>query len=82
MGDAQPNPNSGNAQIPYYIPENTSGAKIIFTDLLGRVMKEETLKTGYGLMNVDTRDLPGGIYSYSLVADEKVIDSKKMIRNK
>ena len=82
LGDAQPNPNSGSTQIPYYIPENTNGAKIIFTDLLGRVMKEEILKAGYGLLNIDTQDLPGGIYNYSLIVEGKVIDNKKMMRNK
>ena len=82
LGDAQPNPNSGSTQIPYYLPQNTTGAKIIFTDLLGKVMKEQALQAGYGLMNVDTQDLPGGIYNYSLIVDGKLIDNKKMIRSK
>ncbi|MBI4930297.1 MAG: tail fiber domain-containing protein [Bacteroidetes bacterium] len=82
LGDAQPNPNSGSTQIPYYLPDNTNGAKIIFTDMLGKVMKEEVLKAGYGLLNIDTQDLPTGIYNYSLVVDGKVIDNKKMMRNK
>lgn len=81
LGDAQPNPNNGSTQIPYFAPENTN-AKVIFTDMLGKIMKEEILKSGYGIMNVDTQELPSGIYNYSLVVDEKVIDTKKMIRNK
>lgn len=82
LGNAQPNPNNGSTQIPYYLPQNTTGAKIIFTDMLGKVMEEKTLQAGYGLLNIDTQDLPGGIYSYSLVVGDKVIDNKKMIRNK
>ena len=62
--------------------ENTAGEKIIFTDLLGRVMKEEILKASYGLLNIDTPDLTSGIYNYSLIVDDKLIDTKKMIRNK
>lgn len=82
LGEPQPNPNTGNTQIPYYLPQNTIGAKIIFTDMLGKVMYEKVLQCGYGLMNVDTQDLPAGIYSYSLIVEGKVMDTKKMIRNK
>lgn len=82
LGDAQPNPNSGSTQIPYYIPENTNGAKIIFTDLLGRIMEEKQLQAGYGLMKIDTRDLPSGVYSYSIVINDRVVDTKKMMKSK
>jgi trimeric autotransporter adhesin len=82
LGDAQPNPNDGNTQIPYYVPENINDAKIIFTDLLGKVMQEKPLQVGYGVLDIDTHDLPAGIYSYSIVIDGKVLDNKKMIRNK
>ncbi len=82
LGEPQPNPNSGSTQISYYLPDNTSGAKIIFTDMLGKVMEERVLQSGYGLLNIDTKNLPSGIYSYTLVIDGKVIDNKKMMRNK
>lgn len=82
LGEPQPNPNNGSTQIPYYLPSNISGAKVIFTDMLGKVMNERVLQSGYGLLNIDTQDLPAGIYSYSLVVDGKIIDNKKMIRNK
>ncbi len=82
LGDAQPNPNNGSTQIPYYLPDGTSNAKIIFTDMLGKIMKEEALKSGYGIINVNTQELPNGVYNYSLIIDGKVIDNKKMICNK
>jgi hypothetical protein len=82
LGNAQPNPNNGSTQISYYVPENTSEAKIIFTDMLGKVMEEKPLQPGYGLLNIDTQSLPNGTYSYSMVIDGRVIDSKQMIRKK
>jgi len=82
LGEPQPNPNSGSTQITYYLPENTGIAKIIFTDMLGKVMEENTLQAGYGLLNIDTKNLPSGIYSYTLVIDGKAIDNKKMMRSK
>lgn len=82
LGEPQPNPNNGSTQIPYYLPQNIGEAKIIFTDMLGKAMEEKTLQTGYGLLNIDTQELPNGIYSYSLVVAGKVIETKKMIKNK
>lgn len=82
LGEARPNPNNGKAEIDYYLPSSVSNAKIIFTDLLGRVINETKPVSGYGTISVDTQDLPNGNYVYSLVVDGKVIDAKKMIRNK
>jgi len=82
LGDAQPNPNSGSTQISYFLPDNISNAKIIFTDMLGKVIEEQVLQSGYGLLNIDTQNLPSGIYSYTLIVDEKVIVTKKIMRNK
>ena len=82
LGEPQPNPNSGSTQIAYYLPQNTSDAKIIFTDMLGKVMDEKPLQAGYGLLNINTQNLPSGIYTYTLVIDGKVFDTKKMMRSK
>lgn len=82
LGGAVPNPNNGSTQIPYFLPDNIIDAQIIFTDMLGKLLQNESIQSGYGLLNVNTQDLPSGIYSYSLIIDGKVIDSKKMIHNK
>ena len=50
--------------------------------MLGKVMDEKPLQSGYGLLNIDTQNLPSGIYSYTLVIESKVFDTKKMMRSK
>jgi hypothetical protein len=82
LGDAQPNPNNGSTQIPYFIPDKIIDAQIIFIDMLGKEIQKKSLQSGYGLLNIDTQNLPTGVYTYSLVVDDKVIDSKKMARTK
>ena len=78
-----PNPFGEETMINYYIPENTSNAKIIFFDMYGQSMKEVPLtETGSGNIHVDSKNLASGIYSYSLIIGGKVIDTKKMVRNK
>lgn len=82
LGDAQPNPNDGKAVIPYYIPDGISNAEVVFTDMLGRVMQQKKLNTGYGIIDINAQDLPSGIYYYTLSINGKVFETKKMIRSK
>ena len=82
MSEARPNPNDGNAEIDYYLPSSVSNAKIIFTDMLGNVINEVQLSIGYGTIVVDTQDLPNGTYTFSLITDGNVYNTKKMLRNK
>lgn len=82
LSEARPNPNNGKAEIDYYLPSFVNSAKIIFTDILGRIVNETKLIVGYGTISVDTQDLPSGTYVFSLIIDGKIFDSKKMVRSK
>ncbi len=82
LGDAHPNPNSGYAEIPYYLPENVSNAKIIFIDMLGRTMQEKNIQTGYSILGIDTKDLPSGTYTYTMILNGKTLDIKTMLKTK
>jgi hypothetical protein len=78
-----PNPFAENTLINYFIPENINFAQIIFTDNYGRIMKTVDIKTsGKGMIKVYAANLSSGIYTYSLIVDGKVVDSKKMVCSK
>ena len=48
----------------------------------GRKIKTVSLSTfGKGVLNVDTKGLSAGTYSYTLVVDGKVMETKKMTIN-
>lgn len=80
----EPNPFGENTVIRYFIPENTtSTAYIVFYDMYGKEMQKNQISTkGFGNINANTLNLSAGIYSYSLIVDERVVDTKKMMRNK
>lgn len=82
LSDPRPNPNSGYAEITYYLPENIGNGKIIFIDMLGRTMEEKIITAGYGVIGIDTYDLPSGTYTYSMIVNEKILTTKQMIRTK
>lgn len=77
-----PNPFSESTIIKFEIPESVKSARILFTDAKGSVLKSATIETrGIGSLEVFASDLSSGIYTYTLVCDGKVIDSKKMMKD-
>ena len=78
----EPNPFGESTSIRYYIPDNlATNAYIVFYDFYGKELKKiEITEKGYGKINADTKNLTGGIYSYSLMIDGNVKDSKKMVK--
>jgi hypothetical protein len=78
-----PNPFSIGTKINYFLPEGTIGAMIVFFDVYGNKIKEVQLQqTGMGTLNITPDNLKDGVYSYSLIINGSVIDTKKMVLQK
>jgi len=76
-----PNPFAESTVVKYNIPNDFSKAQIIFTTTDGKIIKTVEIKEkGKGTLNVFSSDLSSGMYSYSLIVDGKVIDTKKMMK--
>ncbi len=76
-----PNPFGDGTMIKYFVPENTTNAQIVFYDQFGSQLNTFTIsQTGTGQLNVASANLAPGTYSYSLIINGKVIDTKKMIK--
>lgn len=76
-----PNPFNPKTIIKYSLADQ-SFIQIKIFDILGKEIKSlnnKILQAGNYELNFDASDLNSGIYFYSLFADEKKIDSKKMI---
>src|SRR5207247_402907 len=81
LGQSVPNPHKDQCSIPYYIDETAGSAQIIFTDEMGRVVNNvDVIGRGNGQLTVFSSQLADGVYSYSLVVDGKVVDTKKMVK--
>ncbi len=76
-----PNPPVNHAtKIGYNIPKGARKSEIVITDNYGKKLKAISLNvTGKGSMNIDTRGLTPGTYSYTLLVDGKMIDTKQMV---
>jgi hypothetical protein len=78
-----PNPFAEQTVITYSIPAGTGFAQILFFDKSGRMIKAvDITEKGKGLLKVYAADLSTGTYTYSLIIDGKVADSKQMVKMK
>ncbi|MCX7954941.1 MAG: tail fiber domain-containing protein [Bacteroidales bacterium] len=79
LNQNQPNPFKEQTIITFQIPEYVVNAKIVFTDIYGNILAEVEIKErGYGELVVYAQDLSSGNYLYYLIADNKIIETRKM----
>jgi len=78
-----PNPFSSNTEISCDIPTAFSSAFIYIYNLQGvELMSFPIMQTGYNTVYVYASTLPAGMYLYTLVVDNQIVDTKKMILTK
>lgn len=77
-----PNPTMGATMIPYFIAQDVHNAKIIVNDLAGLLIDEFEIKQrGNGEYYLDLNRLAAknSTYTYSLILDNKLFDTKKIV---
>jgi trimeric autotransporter adhesin len=68
--------------VNYAIPESVNNASLTIYDLTGKQVLSIPITTrGKGSTTIKGEYLSPGIYIYGIIADNKLIDSKKMIVN-
>ncbi len=78
-----PNPFSENTVIKYYLPASVKSAVIKIISLNGDGLKTFTLEQrGVNQLIISGNSLSPGTYTYTMIADEKVVESKLMTLTK
>ena len=77
----QPNPFTETTVIRYELPQGTRGASLQVFDMQGRRVMEKALPQGVeaGQTEIAGNTLQPGMYTYSLVVEGRVMDSRKMV---
>jgi len=78
----QPNPSRNVTDIEYYLSEDLSIARIVIQDLTGNKITEFNVEgTGMGKVSFNAKQfgITNGTYIYSLIANGRIIASKKMV---
>jgi len=80
MGQNNPNPFSNITTIEVNIPEIVQNAFIYIYDLQGKKLQQVDITSrGKQSVSIDASSYVEGMYLYSLIADGKVVDTRRMI---
>ena len=83
LAQNSPNPFSKQTTIRYYLPDNFQSAQIQIIDNQGRIVKEQRLETqGQGEWTLEAKTLAAGTYTYTLIIDGQMINTKTMVLTK
>lgn len=75
-----PNPFNIDTRITYQLPTETQQSVLYIYDMQGKqVAVYNNLESGQGEVLIEGRKLEAGMYLYTLVADGKEVDTKRMI---
>jgi len=78
-----PNPFSMDTEIRFEIPESSKMAKLLVHDMQGAEIKSYTItQKGASTIIVNGFELTAGMYLYTLLVDNMIIDTKRMILTK
>lgn len=81
--DNIPNPFSLNTTIKFEIPSNSTSSVLIINDLQGIELKSFIIsQKGPGSILINGSEFKAGMYLYTLLVDNKIIDTKRMILTK
>lgn len=80
LGNATPNPATNTTTIDVYIAPADEGRRptLVLRDAMGREHFRKDLKGGNNYITINTEKLASGMYIYSLVVNEKELESKKL----
>jgi hypothetical protein len=79
ISDIYPNPALNFAEIKFDFPKEVKSAKLKFSNILGATIKEINIEERNGKLDIDVSDLNTGVYFYSLILNEKIFQTKKLI---
>ncbi|MFV0391152.1 MAG: tail fiber domain-containing protein [Paludibacteraceae bacterium] len=78
-----PNPFKENTTIAFYLPDNVENAMLCIYDMNGKMLAQNSItERGKAEFVVSGYKYNAGMYHYSLIADNQLIDTKKMILTK
>ena len=79
IGDAYPNPSDDYLLLTYVLPENSSLANLVITDMKGEVISQKSVDGFTNHIRINTRTLLPGTYLYYISDGKNRSQAKKII---
>jgi hypothetical protein len=78
-----PNPFNENTEIAFYLPQSVKSAMLCVYDMNGKQLSQNVItQRGNASLVINGNQYGAGMYLYSLVADNQIVDTKRMILTK
>lgn len=74
-----PNPNDGNMQVSYLIPEGMQTGTFVIFDVAGKEVYSQKLNGGKNAFEISDVNFNKGVYYYQLISDETRVQGKLVI---
>lgn len=74
-----PNPFQRETLIKFSLPDAAVSAQIQLSDINGKIVRNYNLSKDQNQLNIKSGDLVKGTYFYSLIIDNELVETKKMI---
>lgn len=74
-----PNPATDFAVLPYQLPDGQDQGKVILNDETGKVIHTFDVDRNFNNLQIDTRQLPHGVYFYHLESGNYASEAEKII---
>jgi hypothetical protein len=79
LGQSYPNPATESAIIPFNLPNIYKQATILIRDITGREVGTYKIRKNSSSLEVRLNNFSNGLYTYTLLVDEKPIATKKLV---
>ncbi len=79
ISDLYPNPATSYVSINYDLPAQVETASVKIMNILGSVVKNEVMNKNASNLRVDVSDLTNGVYFYSVIINNEVYKTKKLV---
>lgn len=81
LSNPYPNPATTQTKFNYNFPFNFNNAKLQIRNVIGATVKEAVITDNKGEIVIELDDLNDGIYIYTLVIDNRILLTRKLIKN-
>jgi hypothetical protein len=78
LGQSYPNPATETAIIPFNLPNSYKQASILIRDITGREVAKYAIRKNSSSLEVSVSNFSNGLYTYTLLIDEKPVATKKL----
>jgi len=79
LSDIYPNPATNFVNIDYSFPTEVTNADVRIVNILGSVVKEQNINTQNNTLQLDISNMKSGIYFYSVLINNEVYNTKRLI---